>query len=151
MYRSYRLTHKILTQRVVLLEATSDYWRSPFCLLEDDLNVILVNAAHAKGVPGRKTDVADAAWLCQLGECGLLKASFVPPELIREVRDLTRYRATLAAERTRGRLGWPHQAVPTNTGAAASSRHTGLRHTRPEVDSPLFSDQNRKRSRTDVG
>jgi transposase len=86
---------------LVVLEATSDYWRGAFYLLEDDLNVILVNAAHAKGLPGRKTDVADAAWLCQLGECGLLKASFVPPEPIRELRDLTRYRATLAAERTR--------------------------------------------------
>jgi transposase len=86
---------------LVVLEATSDYWRGAFYLLEDDLNVILVNAAHAKGLPGRKTDVADAAWLCQLGECGLLKASFVPPEPIRQLRDLTRYRATLAQERTR--------------------------------------------------
>jgi len=86
---------------LVVMEATSDYWRAPFYLLEDALNVILVNAAHAKGLPGRKTDVADAAWLCQLGECGLLKASFVPPEPIRELRDLTRYRAALAAERTR--------------------------------------------------
>ena len=86
---------------LVVLEATGDYWRSPFYLLEDVLNVILVNAAHAKGLPGRKTDVADSAWLCQLGECGLLKASFVPPEPIRELRDLTRYRATLAADRTR--------------------------------------------------
>jgi transposase len=86
---------------LVVMEATSDYWRGAFYLLEDALNVILVNAAHAKGLPGRKTDVADAAWLCQLGECGLLKASFVPPEPIRQLRDLTRYRATLAAERTR--------------------------------------------------
>jgi transposase len=46
---------------LVVMEATSDYWRAPFYLLEDDLNVILVNAAHAKGLPGRKTDVADAA------------------------------------------------------------------------------------------
>lgn len=86
---------------LVVLEATGDYWRGAFYLLEDTLNVMLVNAAHAKGLPGRKTDVSDAAWLCQLGECGLLKASFVPPEPIRELRDLTRYRATLVAERTR--------------------------------------------------
>jgi transposase len=86
---------------LVVMEATSDYWRGAFYLLEDALNVMLVNAAHAKGLPGRKTDVADAAWLCQLGECGLLKASFVPPEPIRQLRDLTRYRTTLAAERTR--------------------------------------------------
>jgi transposase len=83
---------------LVVMEATGDYWRGAFYLLEDCLNVILVNAAHAKGLPGRKTDVADAAWLCQLGECGLLKASFVPPEPIRHLRDLTRYRSTLAAE-----------------------------------------------------
>lgn len=87
--------------QLVVMEATSDYWRGAFYLLEDALNVILVNAAHAKGLPGRKTDVADAAWLCQLGECGLLKSSFVPPEPIRQLRDLTRYRTTLAAERTR--------------------------------------------------
>jgi hypothetical protein len=69
--------------------------------LEDDLNMILVNAAHAKGLPGRKTDVSDAAWLCQLGECGLLKASFVPPEPLRRLRDLTRYRTSLTAEGSR--------------------------------------------------
>jgi transposase len=93
----------LVAQKVtlVVLEATGDYWRGVFYLLEDCLNVILVNAAHAKGLPGRKTDVSDAAWLCQMGECGLLKASFVPPEPIRQLRDLTRYRATLAAERTR--------------------------------------------------
>jgi transposase len=86
---------------LVVMEATGDYWRGAFYLLEEGLNVILVNAAHAKGLPGRKTDVSDAAWLCQMGECGLLKASFVPPEPIRHLRDLTRYRSTLAAERTR--------------------------------------------------
>jgi transposase len=86
---------------LVVLEATGDYWRGAFYLLEDTLNVILVNAAHAKGLPGRKTDVSDSAWLAQLGECGLLKASFVPPEPIRHLRDLTRYRSTLTVERTR--------------------------------------------------
>jgi hypothetical protein len=54
---------------LVVLEATGDYWRGAFYLLEDSLNVILVNASHAKGLPGRKTDVSDAAWLCQMGEC----------------------------------------------------------------------------------
>jgi transposase len=65
---------------LVAMEATGDYWRGAFYLLEDCLNVILVNARDAKAVPGRKTDVTDAAWLCQLAECGLLRASFVPPE-----------------------------------------------------------------------
>ena len=86
---------------LVVMEATGDYWRGAFYLLEDALDVILVNAAHAKGLPGRKTDVCDAAWLCQMGECGLLRASFVPPEPIRQLRDLTRYRTTLTAERSR--------------------------------------------------
>jgi transposase len=86
---------------LVVMEATGDYWRGAFYLLENDLEVILVNAAHAKGLPGRKTDVCDSSWLCQMGECGLLRASFVPPEPIRHLRDLTRYRTTLATERTR--------------------------------------------------
>jgi transposase len=96
--RDWLLAEKVT---LVVLEATGDYWRGAFYLMEDCLNVILVNAAHAKGLPGRKTDVSDAAWLCQMGECGLLRASFVPPEPIRHLRDLTRYRTTLAAERTR--------------------------------------------------
>ena len=56
---------------LVVMEATGDYWRGAFYLLEDCLNVILVNAAHAKGLPGRKTDVSDAAWLCQMGGVSL--------------------------------------------------------------------------------
>ena len=59
------------------------------------------NPAHAKGLPGRKSDVTDSMWLAQLGECGLLKASFVPPQPIRQPRDLTRYRTTLSREHTR--------------------------------------------------
>lgn len=96
--RDWLLAEKVT---LVVMEATGDYWRGAFYLLEDCLQVMLVNAAHAKGLPGRKTDVSDAAWLCQLGECGLLKASFVPPEPIRRLRDLTRYRTTLTAERSR--------------------------------------------------
>ncbi len=93
----------LIAERVslVVLEATGDDWRGAFYLLEDDLNVILLNAAHVKGLPGRKTDVCDAAWLCQLGQCGLLRASFAPPEPIRQLRDLTRYRTTPTAERSR--------------------------------------------------
>ena len=86
---------------LIAMEATGDYWRPPFYVLEDDLNVILVNPAHAKGLPGRKSDVTDSMWLAQLAECGLLKASFVPPAPIRQLRDLTRYRTTLSREHTR--------------------------------------------------
>ncbi|MET3719124.1 transposase [Arthrobacter sp. UYEF21] len=84
-----------LTERVslVVMEATSDYWRPFYCLLEGEgLNVILVNARDARNVPGRKTDVSDAAWLADLGAHGLVRASFVPPPPIRELRDLTRAR-----------------------------------------------------------
>lgn len=83
------------------MESTGVYWRSPYYLLEDDFEVLLVNAAHVKHVPGRKTDTIDAAWLALLLSRGLLRASFVPPPPIRELRDLTRYRKALINERTR--------------------------------------------------
>ena len=63
--------------------------------------MLLANAHAVKNVPGRKTDVGDAEWLAQLCECGLLRASFVPPPVIAELRDLTRYRKKLIEERTR--------------------------------------------------
>ena len=74
----------------VAMEATGVYWKPVYYLLEDDFELLLVNAQHVKNVPGRKTDVKDAQWLCQLLEHGLLRASFVPPKPIRELRDLTR-------------------------------------------------------------
>jgi transposase len=77
------------------------YWKAPYYLLEDDVEVWLLNAQHLRNVPGRKTDVADSAWICQLVEHGLVRASFVPPKPIRELRDLTRYRKALIQERTR--------------------------------------------------
>jgi len=84
----------------VAMEATGVYWKPVYYVLEDDFELLLVNAAHVKNVPGRKTDTLDAQWLCQLLECGLLRASFVPPKPIRELRDLTRYRKTLIKERS---------------------------------------------------
>ncbi|GAA3311001.1 hypothetical protein GCM10017710_09040 [Arthrobacter ramosus] len=85
----------------VVMEATSDNWKPFSYLLEETLPVMLVNAKAARNIPGRKTDVSDAAWLAQLGAHGLLRASFVPPEPIRELRDLTRARAIAARDRTR--------------------------------------------------
>lgn len=85
----------------VAMEATGVYWVPIFTALEADFEVVLVNAAHMKNVPGRKTDVADAAWIAQLLEHGLLRASFVPPADIRQLRSLTRYRRALVNERTR--------------------------------------------------
>ena len=85
----------------VAMESTGVYWKAPYYLLEDDFEVLLVNAAHVKHVPGRKTDTIDAAWLALLLSRGLLRASFVPPPPIRELRDLTRYRKALVNERSR--------------------------------------------------
>jgi len=89
--------------QVVTLESTSDYWRIWFVILEAaGLKVQLVNARHAKNVPGRaKTDKNDAVWLAKLTERGLLRPSFVPPAEIRRVRELTRLRADLVHDRTR--------------------------------------------------
>ncbi|MGH3002950.1 MAG: IS110 family transposase [Gaiellaceae bacterium] len=85
----------------VVMEATGVYWKPVWHVLEDEFELMLVNARHVKQVPGRKTDVSDAAWLCQLAEAGLLRASFVPPKPIRDLRQLTRYRRAQIAERQR--------------------------------------------------
>ncbi|HZL05268.1 MAG TPA: IS110 family transposase [Coriobacteriia bacterium] len=85
----------------VAMEATGVYWKPVWAILEDDFELLLVNARHVKQVPGRKTDVSDAAWLCQLLEAGLLKASFVPPRPVRALRNLTRYRKAQIRERQR--------------------------------------------------
>lgn len=85
----------------VVIESTSDYWKPFYYLLEDQLPVMLVNAKAARNVPGRKTDVSDAAWLADLGAHGLLRASFVPPEPIRVLRDLTRARTVITRARTK--------------------------------------------------
>jgi transposase len=89
--------------QVVTLESTSDYWRIWFVLLEAaGLKVQLVNARHAKNVPGRaKTDKKDAVWLAKLTERGLLRPSFVPPHEIRQLREFTRLRTELVREQAR--------------------------------------------------
>jgi transposase len=86
----------------VVMEATSDYWKGPFYLLEaHGFEVWLVNARDVKHLPGRpKTDRLDAVWLCKVAERQMLRPSFVPPPEIRRLRDLTRYRADLVGVRT---------------------------------------------------
>jgi transposase len=84
---------------VIAMESTGVYWRPVFNILEEGREVILVNAQHMKAVPGRKTDVKDSQWLADLLRHGLLKASFIPPKPIRELRDLMRYRKTIVHER----------------------------------------------------
>ncbi len=83
------------------MEATGVYWKPVFYLLEHDMECWLLNARHMKSVPGRKTDVKDAEWIAKLVEHGLVRPSFVPPEPIRQLRDVTRYRTEIIRERTR--------------------------------------------------
>jgi len=90
----HRVTH-------VAMESTGIYWKPVFNVLEDSFRVLLVNAAHIKAVPGRKTDVRDCEWIADLLSHGLLKGGFIPPEPIRDLRDLTRYRKSLTDERVR--------------------------------------------------
>lgn len=84
------------------MESTGVYWKPVYYLLEDAFECWLLNAQHLHNVPGRKTDVADSAWIAELVEHGLVRPSFVPPPPIRELRDLTRYRKSLIEERSRG-------------------------------------------------
>src|SRR3989475_8675732 len=86
---------------LVGMESTGCYWKPVYYLLEERFECWLLNAQHLRNVPGRKTDVADSAWICQLVEHGLVRASFVPPKPIRELRDLTRYRKAQIEERSR--------------------------------------------------
>ena len=86
----------------VAMESTGEYWKPVFNILENNFEVLLVNAQHIKAVPGHKTDVKDSEWMAELLRHGLLKASFVPPLGQRELRDLTRYRSTFV--RTRATL-----------------------------------------------
>ena len=85
----------------VAMESTGVYWKPVYYVLEDAFSLLLVNAQHVKRVPGRKTDVTDSEWVAQLLECGLLQGSFVPPQPIRDLRDLTRYRKQQIGDRTR--------------------------------------------------
>jgi transposase len=102
------LREHLIAEKVtcVVIESTAAYWKPFYFLLDDALSVMLVNARHVRNVPGRKTDVSDAAWLADLGAHGLIRASFVPPEPVRILRDLTRARTTIAQARTKeiGRL-----------------------------------------------
>ena len=98
------LREHLIEQRVTcaVMEATGDYWKPFYYLLEDaGFDVLLVNARHVKNLPRRKTDVSDATWLGQLGAHGLVRGSFVPPEPIRHLRDLTRARTAITRERGR--------------------------------------------------
>lgn len=99
-----KLRDWLVAERVtqVAMESTGSYWKPVYYVLEEaGFELLLVNARHVKQVPGRKTDVKDASWLCQLLEVGLLRGSFVPDPILRQLRDLTRYRKRLIQDRTR--------------------------------------------------
>jgi transposase len=83
------------------MESTGVYWKPVFNLLEGALNVVLINAQHCRGLPGRKTDVKDCEWIAELHMHGLVRPSFLPASEIRELRDLVRTRTTLIADRSR--------------------------------------------------
>jgi transposase len=86
----------------VAMEATGDYWKPFYYLLEDaGFELLLANARHVKNMPGRKTDVSDAVWLAQLAAHGLVRGSLVPPPPIRQLRDLTRTRTAWVRDRSR--------------------------------------------------
>lgn len=87
--------------QAVAMESTGVYWKPIWNVLEEEMELLLVNAQHIKAVPGRKTDIKDAEWIADLLQHGLLRASFVPPRPQRELRDLTRYRSSLVADRAR--------------------------------------------------
>jgi transposase len=96
MLSDWLLSHEISH---VAMESTGEYWKPVFNILENNFEVIIVNAQHISKVPGRKTDQSDAEWIAELMQYGLLKASFIPPLGQRELRELTRYRSTFVRER----------------------------------------------------
>lgn len=107
----------------VAMESTGVLWRPVFNVLEEGRTLLLVNAQHVKALPGRKTDVKDSEWLADLLRHGLLHASFVPPQPIRVLRDLTRYRKNLVELRTQeiNRLHKVLETANLKLGAVASN------------------------------
>lgn len=106
-FNTYTNTLKQLSQWLqslsithVAMESTGIYWRPVFNILEEHFQILLVNAQHVRNVPGHKTDKKDSVWLTKLLLSGLLKASFIPPQEIRQLRDLTRYRKKLSQQAT---------------------------------------------------
>lgn len=116
------------------MEATGDYWKPFSFLMAETLNVELVNAKQARNIPGRKTDVSDAVWLAELAVHGLLRASFVPPEEIRQLRDLTRTRSNLIHERTREYARLEKGLESFNIKLSSVASHLGTKSSRAILD-----------------
>src|SRR3989440_10433397 len=98
LLRDWLLSHGVT---LVGMESTGVYWRPIYYVREAAMECWLLNARHLRNVPGRKTDIKDAQWICRLVEHGLVRPSFVPPKPIRELRNLTRYRKAQIDERGR--------------------------------------------------
>jgi transposase len=100
----YRLRDWLVANacQMVAMESTGVYWKPIWNVLEEGLALMLVNAQHMKGVPGRKTAMKDAEWIAELLHHGLLRASFVPPRTQRELREITRYRESGWCKSERG-------------------------------------------------
>jgi transposase len=98
LLRDWLIEHRI---KHIAMESTGVYWKPIWNILEDAFELMLVNAQHIKQVPGRKTDVSDCQWIADLLRHGLIRASFVPPVPQRDLRELTRQRSQLIAERAR--------------------------------------------------
>jgi len=109
---------------VVGMESTGVFWKCVYYMLEDEFTCWLINAQHIKNVPGRKTDVGDAAWIAQLVEHGLVRPSFVPEKPIRELRELTRYRKAQIQER--GRAAQRLHKILEDSGVKLSSVASSL-------------------------
>jgi transposase len=92
---------KAVSIEQVAMESTGEYWKPVYTILEGEFEVLVVNAQHLKAVPGRKTDIKDAEWIAKLLHHGLLKGSFIPAQAQRDVRELTRLRSTVMADRAR--------------------------------------------------
>ncbi|MFJ9479148.1 IS110 family transposase [Streptomyces mirabilis] len=152
---AWLLEHRV---EVVVMEATSDYWRGVYYRLQPHLNLMLVNPAHLKGIRGRKTDPNDAAFLARAGASGMVMASFVPGRDIRELRDLTRRRTELVraagweAQRLEKELedtGMKLSAVLSDiTGASGRAILEAL--TRGERDPALLADLTKGRARNKI-
>lgn len=108
--------------RHVAMESTGTYWKPVWAVLEGQFDLTLCNAAHIKQVPGRKTDQKDAEWIADLLRHGLLKKSFVPPQPQQDLRELTRYRAQVSADRSAvsNRIGKLLEGANIKLGSVAS-------------------------------
>ena len=113
----------------IAMEATGVYWKPVWHMLEDRFALILANAAHIKSVPGRKSDVNDATWIADVLAHGLIRASFVPPQPIQELRDLTRTRKELTREIVRQAPGAADGGAREQAPAEYSRRRINCRRT----------------------